>query len=84
MIFSQPDRGPAQQFKGCWKQVSIVDLDQASVAADTVLLALEKSAYCSRDVESMKMAWMRRLPMPSSVAAAASAGVAFGHPLQSQ
>jgi hypothetical protein len=53
---SHPDRGSTRQAPRRWDLASIVDLDQASEAADTVLLALKEASYNERDIEGMRIA----------------------------
>ena len=53
---SHPDRASTRHAPRRWDLASIVDLDQASEAADTVLLALKEACYNERDIEGMRMA----------------------------
>jgi hypothetical protein len=50
------ERSPARSIDGCWKQHSVRDLEQASQAADTVLLALQEAGYAQRDIDGMRIA----------------------------
>jgi hypothetical protein len=53
---SHPDRSATRQAPRRWDLASIVDLDQASEAADTVLLVLKEACYNKRDIEGMRIA----------------------------
>ena len=53
---SHPDRSSTQQAPRRWDLASVVDLDQASEAADTVLSALKEACYNERDIEGMRIA----------------------------
>ncbi len=50
------ERSRNGRFDGCWKEESVCDLEQASHAADTVLLALKSAGYAERDIEGMSIA----------------------------
>jgi hypothetical protein len=53
---NRPDRISARRLAGCWKQEKIRDLDEASHAADAVLLSLKRAHYSQRDIEGMRIA----------------------------
>ena len=54
--FFHDARSPSRHFKEFWKHQSIRDLEQASLAADSILLALKQAGYEKRDMDGMRIA----------------------------